>query len=190
MLSDCLRCKTISSISTGQTRQRNHQSDSAFTLVEVTLAMIVFLMMVMVFAAVFPLAARSAKFANYYAQASMLAQHKIDQVRYIGFSKLQNAANLSSLEIADSGAPAMGPPYTVSFTNIDNLTSASPSGSFFPPGSTGTVKVVDYSTVPGVTSPPPAGSVDVVTVTVNWSGSGLPGSSYATSGLVIKMPHQ
>ncbi len=49
-----------------------------FTLAEVVLAMTVFTMMILMFAAVFPMAVRGAQYSSNYAQGAMLAQHKMD----------------------------------------------------------------------------------------------------------------
>ncbi len=159
-------------------------------MVEVTLALIIFVMMVLLFAAVFPISIRAAHFSNYYAEATMIAQHKIDQLRYAGFSKIASRANLSSLEIADSGLTAAAPPYTASFTTVDNLTMANGVQGFFPAGSTGTITVTDYSTAAGVSNPPPAGTVYRVTVTITWTALGHAGSTYSASAFIVQMPHQ
>ena len=62
--------------------------------------MTVFMMMTLVFAAVFPVALRGAQFSNNYAQAALLAQHKIDQLRAAGFSKM-DYTDLNNLGIVD-----------------------------------------------------------------------------------------
>ncbi|MBV9850326.1 MAG: prepilin-type N-terminal cleavage/methylation domain-containing protein [Armatimonadetes bacterium] len=167
------------------TRRRRRQR--GFTLMEVTLALIIFLMMTLVFAAVFPVAVRGAQFSNNYAQAAQLAQHKIDQLRAAGFSKM-DYTDLYNQGIIDAmNAPPASLPYSFTFTGADNLVSAGTTQGFFPPGSAGTISVVDYSTMnPTV----PAGQVDYVTIAINWSGGGISSGSYQVSAMIIKMAHQ
>jgi hypothetical protein len=170
--------------------RRLRRSAQGSMMVEVTLALIIFTMMVLLFAAVFPISVRAAHFSNYYAEATMIAQHKIDQLRYTGFSKIGDRANLSSLEIADSGLTSSAPPYTASFTNIDSLAVNGNVQGFFPSGSTGTISVVDYASAAGVSNPPPAGTVYRVTITITWTALGHAGSSYSASAFIVQMPHQ
>ena len=76
------------------------------------MALVVFTMMTLMFAAVFPMAVRGAQYSSNYAQAAMLAQHKMDQLRSAGFDKLFTDGNgtalikLQSLGIVD--APECG----------------------------------------------------------------------------------
>jgi len=153
----------------------------AFTLLEVVLAMTIFMMMTLVFAAVFPITVQAAHYSNNYTQAALLAQHKIDQLRSAGINNL-NYTNLNGLGIVDTNASATGPTYT--FTSVDNLTS------FFPAGTTGTIKISDYSTLSNVTNPPPTGNVYIATVTLTWPGLGSTTGSYTTSGMIVSMVHE
>ena len=156
-----------------------------FTLLEVMLSMFVFLMMTLMFAAVFPFASRSTKFSGNYAQAALIAQHKIDQLRAAGASKL-DYTDLSGLGIIDA-APVTGP---FSFTATDNIAhytldvSNNPVGDdkgFYPYGSTGTVTIADYNTV---NSSVPAGKIYVVTVMIKWRGASIASGIYTLSALV------
>ena len=79
-----------------------------FTIMEVVLAMTVFLMMVLMFAAAFPLTVRAAQFSSNYAQATQLAQHKIDQLRAAGYGSLNGAA-LAGTGIINSATPVANP---------------------------------------------------------------------------------
>jgi Tfp pilus assembly protein PilV len=162
-------------------RRRNRRSQQGFTLAEVVLALIVFLMMTLMFAAVFPIAVRSAHYSNYYAQAALLAQHKLDEVRSAGVSKL-DYTDLMNLGIVDQNANASGPTYT--FTNADSL------DSFFPAGAQGTMTISDYSTLSNVPYPPPTGNVYIVTVTLSWTGAGTTQGSYTTSAMIVAMIHR
>lgn len=166
---------------------------SGFTLIEVALSLVVFLMMTLVFAAVFPMAVRAAKFSNNYSQAAMLAQHKIDQLRAAGISKL-DYADLSSQGIVDTmTTPPSSLPATYTFTTVDNIASTGTTTGYFPTGSTGTLTVRDYNayvTGQGSACSVPAGVMDYVTVTLNWSGAGVSTGTYSLSAIIIRMPHQ
>lgn len=160
---------------------------SGFTLIEVSLALIVFLMMTLMFAAVFPMALRAAKFSNNYAQAAQIAQHKIDQMRAAGVGNL-NYTGLSGRGIIDP-APNVSP-YT--FTGVDALANDGSNHGYFPLGSTGTITVQDYhdfQTAAGVTPTVPLGVMDYVTVTLNWTGGGVSTGNYHASAIIIKMRH-
>jgi len=123
--------------------------------------MIIFLLMVLVFAAVFPFAIRTAQFSNNYSQAALLAQHKLDQLQTAGYSRL-DYSDLSGLGIIDSAQQTS--PYT--FTGVDNLVGSGSGQGFFPPGSSGIISIVDYHTVnPSMA----AGQMDYVTVTITWT---------------------
>lgn len=169
---------------------------AGFTLMEIVLALTIFTMMTLMFAAVFPIAVRGAQFSNYYNQATLLGQHKIDQIRSAGFSVLQDptgsqstsTSSLVSRNIIDSNSLSGSTvPYTAAFTAIDNLASSGTVQGLFPAGSTGTLSVVDYHTLNAAV---PANKVDYVTVTINWSGAGLSTGSYQVSAVVIAMTHR
>jgi len=148
---------------------------------EVILAMSVFLMMTMLFAAAFPAVVRGAQFSNNYTQGSEMAQHKIEQIRAVGYSKLFDDTSGTALvklgAIVDAAQPT---PYPVanpagfpagstaySFTGTDNLLN------FFPIGSVGVVTIAPDTNAP-------AGRVADVTVTISWTGSGYAGGSFTT----------
>jgi type II secretory pathway pseudopilin PulG len=162
-------------------------------LIEVTLSLIIFLMMTLVFAAVFPLALGQAKSSDDYAQATQIAQHKIDQMRAAGYTNLSYASLYSASIIDSMSSPPSGLPATYSFTNVDNLVNNGTNVGYFPPGSTGKITVQDYAAYAaskGVTSGlPPANAVDYVTVTLKWSGGGRPGGTYTVSTMIGQMKH-
>ncbi len=148
---------------------------------EVTLALIIFTLMTLMFGAVLPVAVRGAKHSGNYNQAAALAQRKIDQLRMAGYSRLFDGSGgtalskLSALNVVD----AQNSPGVYDFTTVDNLTGAN---GYFPPGSTGTITVADgYNGVP-------AGNAAQVTVTITWAGT-VPGS-YSVPAIIISMPHQ
>jgi len=157
-----------------------------FTLLEVTLSLIIFTMMTLMFGAVLPIAVRGANHGNNYSQAAALAQRKIDQLRAAGYSRLfddggrnGNSAftKLFAQKVVDgqNGASGAGGG-SYDFTTQDNLTGA---GGFFPAGSTGTITVVPDAQAAGVAQ---------VTVTITWTGT-VPGS-YTVSALIISMFHK
>lgn len=173
-----------------QTRRK--RTEHGFTLMEVMLAMVVFLMMSLMFAAVFPVAVRAGKLSSNYAQATQIAQHKIDQLRAAGVGKL-GYSSLNAAQIVDPMAsPPAGLPATYTFTTVDGLASNGTNNGYFPPGSGGTITIRDYNaylTSLGAASPVPAGVMDYVTINIQWSGGGVSSGSYTTSALIIKMKH-
>ena len=165
----------------------NRQRPAGFTLVEVTLALIVFAMMTILFAAVFPMTIRGAQYGGNYTQAAMIAQHKMDEIRSAGFGSLDQG-HLSNLSIIDSPQPA-GYPITInggttySFTSAENLVSSGTTHGYFAPGSHGVITVVDYAALhPG--SGVPAGSLTLVNVSITWTGGATHDGSYQTSALL------
>ncbi len=174
---------------------RSHHSlarrrTAGFTLVEVTLALIVFAMMTILFAAVFPMTVRGAQYGGNYTQGAMIAQHKMDQLRSAGFSSLDQG-HLTNLSIIDTPQPAGYPisingGATYSFTSAEHLVSDGTTQGYFAPGSQGTVTVVDYAVLhPG--SGVPAGSLALVNVTISWTGGATHDGNYQTSALIANI---
>lgn len=175
-----------------QSLRRRRVRSRGFTLIEVCLALIVFLMMTLVFAAVFPVALSAAKTSDNYAQAAQIAQHKIDQMRAVGYSGLNYNGLLSSALIDPVPSPP-GQTQTYHFENIDNLISNGGNTGYFPPGSTGTITVRDYAAYAASQNAggylPPAGTVDYVTVTLTWTGAGTQSGTYSASAMIVQMKH-
>jgi prepilin-type N-terminal cleavage/methylation domain-containing protein len=173
---------------------------SGFTLIEVMLAMIVFLMMVLVFAAVFPFAITGAKYSNNYAQASLIAQQKIEELRKLSWSGLNfsTASSVTTLEttmvnegIADSGtcttnATVTPPSVTCSFANVDNLINSGATSGYFPPGTTATYTIQSDTNTINV---PPVNDVFNIWVSINWPSAGAPAGSFTTATKVVEMAH-
>lgn len=143
---------------------------------EVMLAMIVFLMMTLMFAAAFPVVVRAARVSNNYAQAAELAQHKIDHLRSASYSNLSSASILQGRGIIDSPQPSgYGVPnpttgaVSYTFTNTDGLTN------YFPPGSTGVLTISPDTALAGTLA---SGNVKDITVTLNWTGGGASSGFY------------
>src|SRR5579875_2246469 len=87
-----------------------------FTMIEVCLALVVFLMMTLMFAAVFPTVVRGAKMSDNYTQATFLAQHKLDQLRASGFSRLSSPGYPIIDQTQATGYPITGSDGSVSYT--------------------------------------------------------------------------
>lgn len=150
---------------------------SGFTLIEVTIAMMIFLMMVLMFAAVFPLAVRGSLFSNNYAQAVSLCQHKMDQLRQEGFNNLSNPSSvLVHDSVIDTPGTQPSTGYSYSFTSCDNLTS------FYPSGATGTIQIAPAPITGGGT----LSTVYAVTVTITWNTGTGSGSSYSLNAMIVK----
>lgn len=103
-----------------------------------------------VFFALMPMSFKTGKMVGSYQQASSLLQHKVDQMRGVGYGRLTYA------ELRDAGIIDASPstaPY--SFKTVDGLTSL-----YSVP--TATIQISDYSA-----------SIKRVTVTLIWSGSSM-----------------
>ncbi len=87
-----------------------------FTLVEVMIAMFVFALVTIIFSATLIVSKASSKMNGQYAQAISIAQHKIDQLRAVGYGRL-NYTELEDAEIVDS--TPTGSPY--SFKLVDGV---------------------------------------------------------------------
>ena len=168
---------------------RRRRGRTGFTLAEVALSLVVFGMMTMMFAAVFPMAVRGAQHGNTYSQAAAIAQRKIDQLRSAGYSRL-DSTDLTALGVVN-GQNANG---TYDFTTQDNLTGT---GGFFTApaaGGVGTVAVSDYASDVTTQDPNAAGSLPgtgnaaMVTVTLSWGG--VDKGSYSASALIVSMAHK
>ena len=138
-----------------------------FTLVEVGLATAVLLMMALLFGAAVPSILRGPQFSNNYTQAGELAQHKMDQLRAVGYNALAQPTQLEGLGTIN-GVNADG---TYDFTTADNLSS------FFPAGSTGTVTLTPDPNAP-------TNAVMDVTVSITWAGGVVHGGTYTTRSMI------
>ena len=160
-------------------RLRRKARRGGFTIAEITLALIIFTLMTIMFAAVFPMAVRGAQYSSNYAEASMVAQHKMDQLRSAGFNTVNAPPSLVGLNIIDSATPNADGSYN--FTASDNLVTSGGVQGYFPAGSQGTVKIVDYNTV---NSNVPVGKMVLVTIKVNWVGGGVSSGSYTLESMI------
>ena len=128
---------------------RKAKTHSGVTLVEVMVSIFVLTFVLLMFAATLPMAAKTSKMNGNYAQAVSLCQHKIDQMRAIGYGRL-TYGELTSAQIID--ASPTSPPYT--FNQVDELSS------FFS-NCNGTINVEDPET-----------GIKKVTVRLQWEGTG------------------
>lgn len=173
-------------------KANRRSKQQGFSLAELAIAMFVFGMMTLIFAAAFPIATRGAHVSGNYAQASLLAQHKIDQLRAAGFDRL-DTTDLTTLNMVDTtnapvsnpaGFPAGSTQY--SFTDIDNLVNdAQGNKGYFPTGSTGKVTIGPISgtgwTIPGATQ------AKQVTVTIAWSGAGQSQGTFTSQTVIANL---
>lgn len=123
---------------------------SGFTLVEAAIAMMIVAAAAGVFFALMPMSFKTGKMVGSYQQASSLLQHKVDQMRGVGYGRL------TYQELKDAGIIDATPttaPY--SFKTVDGLNSL-----YSVP--TATIQISDYSV-----------SIKRVTVTLVWSGSSM-----------------
>lgn len=97
------------------TQTRNH-NNKGFTLVEVMISLITFAVLTLIFAATVPLAKKTAHMNGQYAQAISLCQHKIDQLRAVGYGRI-NYTELSDAGIIDDN-PTTSP---FSFNEVDQV---------------------------------------------------------------------
>jgi Tfp pilus assembly protein PilV len=165
-------------------------SSSGFTITEVALALVIFAMMVVLFAAVFPMTVRGAQYGGNYTQAASIAQHKMDQLRSAGYARL-DLSDLTNIAVIDATQPAGYPTAvtggtTYSFTTADGLVNNGVTQGYFPPGSKGTVTICDYAAL-HPSSGIAASTLAYVTVTLTWTGGGVSNGSYSTSAIIANV---
>jgi Tfp pilus assembly protein PilV len=120
----------------------------AFTLVEVAVAVFLLAMAVLMFGALYPTASRASRMSGNHSQAISEVQHKVDQLRAIGYGRL-NYTEMRAAGIIDAEPGAS--PYR--FDGVDELVNLLPNP-------TGTITVT-Y----------PATDLAQVVVSLSWSGS-------------------
>ncbi len=130
--------------------RHSRNKKGGFTLVEAMVAMIIIASAAGVFFALMPMSFKTGKMVGSYQQASSLLQHKVDQMRGVGYGRL-TYAELRDAGIIDA-SPSSQP---FSFKNVDGLSTlyASP---------TATIQVTDFTE-----------SIKRVTVTLVWTGSAM-----------------
>lgn len=151
-------------IGRGRTRRL---SNKGFTLVEAVVSLLVFAVIVLIFAGSIVLAEKTARLNGQYAQAISLCQHKIDQLRAVGYGRLNYT------ELNDAGIIADYPttsPYTF------NNTSDEVENYLLNPVSTLTIEAVDAKTMR-------------VTATITWrnSSNNSKTSTMSLTGLITNV---
>jgi prepilin-type N-terminal cleavage/methylation domain-containing protein len=134
---------------------RRRRGRPGYSLIEVIVAMTLFSLATLVFAALFPAAARTSRMNNQYAQAVSLAQHKIDQMRAVGYGRL-DYTDLLAASIIDA-TPNASP---FRFDQQSATDSTDDLSNFFP-SDTSSITIADEAT-----------DLKRVTVTLNWTGDG------------------
>jgi type II secretory pathway pseudopilin PulG len=123
---------------------------SGFTLVEAVVSMMIVAASAGVFFALLPMSFKTGKMVGTHQQAASLIQHKVDQMRGVGYGRLSYA------ELKDAGIIDASPgsqPY--SFKTVDGLTAI-----YSVP--TATITITDYSA-----------TVKQVRVNLVWTGSSM-----------------
>jgi prepilin-type N-terminal cleavage/methylation domain-containing protein len=126
------------------------QTKGGFTLIEIMIASLVFGILAIIFSGTVIAALRAGHLNGQYAQAASLCQHKIDQLRAIGFGRL-TYTELSDAQIIDETPSSQ--PY--SFTLVDEVRD------YLPQAST----ALRITTVNS--------SVFRITVTISWRNAGF-----------------
>jgi prepilin-type N-terminal cleavage/methylation domain-containing protein len=144
------------------------RSRLGFTLIEVMLALAVFALLTVIFATSVVLAKKSANMNGQYAQAISLCQHKIDQLRAVGYGRI-NYTELNDSGIVDDNSNTGLSSY--SFMVSDGVTD-------YLPSATATVSWTN-----------PATDVTQVTATVNWKTTSYESkpSSVSISALITNV---
>ena len=185
--------------------KRGLRTGAGFTLIEVMFALMVFMAMVVMVAAVIPITARAVRYSTDYNQAQILVMKKIAQIQEAGYTNMTGPLlGQNGLDIVD-GTPST--PATnaqgdqtasFEFTTTDNV------WRFFPGGATssgtqdttstqrprGYIFIAPFTTsaISG-TSPTAYGTIRV-TVVVQWWGWGSRSrmQSYSATTLVSRTP--
>lgn len=137
------------------TRRTANRKRRGFTWIEVLVAVFIISLSAITLVALFPMSAKTQNMVGDYNQASSLIQHKIDQMRAVGYGRC-NYTELKNAGIIDA-TPTNSP---FSFYTVDTLDDMFPNA-------TGTVTVADN------TSADSRVSEKQVTVTITWSGSSM-----------------
>jgi len=125
-----------------------HIRRRAFTLVEVIVAVFLLAMAVLMFGAFYPSASRASRMSGNHSQAISEVQHKVDQLRAVGYGRL-NYSELRAAGIIDA-EPGASP---FRFDSVDGLAALLPNP-------VGTLSV-SY----------PATDLAQVTVRLTWTGA-------------------
>ena len=148
-------------------------------MVELMAALGIFALILVLFAALFPVATRGTGEARAYAQAAFLCQRKIDQLRQSGYSRL-NTTSLKSLGIIDTTSNTDG---TYSFNIVDDLVDNGTAKGYFSSGTVSSISFKQSLTQLGSSAPPLSRAI-LVTVKITWPGGGFHGGSFETHTII------
>jgi type II secretory pathway pseudopilin PulG len=134
-----------------------------YSLVEVLISILIISYIGIVFTASFPVAKRGSRVVGNYAQAISIAQHKIDQLRAIGYGRLNytELRSASAIDVSPTSSP-------YKFTTVDNL-------SQYFPNPEGTITVTFLSS-----------TVAQATVELSWAGAKHTGGTLRLDVLITK----
>ncbi len=124
------------------------------TFIEVMIMLMVLTCLVIVFSGSVLMAKRSSKINGQYAQASSLCQHKIDQLRALGYGRL-TYSELSDAEVIDA-TPASQPYGFINDTYMEGTTTPDPNIPLVSPQT--------FITIAATADP----DVSVATVKITW----------------------
>lgn len=147
---------------------------TGFTLIEVMVALMVFTFGILLFATSLPAAKQASRTNGQYIQASSLCQHKIDQLRGMGYGKL-DYTNLKGLVI---DRDKTSQPF--SFTEIEQVASILPNA---------TTKVwIETPSSQEVSSSALRAETKKVTVTIQWKKTTFENkpSEMSLTALIVK----
>lgn len=136
------------------TQHSKQQGTRGFTLVEVMIALFIFSLLMVMFTSSLLVAKSASTMNGQYAQAISLAQHKMDQLRAVGYGGL-TYSELSALGIIDA-APTTTPYSFVSASNDDQVPN------YIPHPVKATVDIQAYGPDP---------RVKVITITIVWKSN-------------------
>ena len=165
--------------------KNNRWKYRGFSIMEIMLALALFTCIVLIFGAVLPVALRGANQSDTYIQATLLAQHKIDQLRQAGYNSL-DVNTLRSLGVIDGTNNVDG---SFAFTYVDNLVDNNGKKGYF--GSASGTPQATGSIVIGQALPQLAANAPSTlrgwqaTVTIRWNdASGRHPGSYITHTII------
>lgn len=142
---------------------------SGFTLMESLLCLLVFGAVLITFSAAFPSVLHTSDKSAGSTQAALVAQHKIDQLRQLGYAQLRDAAALQLLGVIDAERNADG---TYTFARVDGLADSAGRPGFF--GASGNVatSIAIEPALPGqgVHAPSTLRAL-AVTVSIQWKST-------------------
>ena len=132
-----------------------------FIMLEALVGIFIVCLVALIYAASMSLGSRSTRMMQNTDQAATMFQHKSDQLRAVGYGRL-DGADLLAAGIVDSAGGT-----TFAFTNADKLATALPSG-------TGTLSISDATA-----------DVKRVTITISWDGGQFKGKKEVLSADVL-----